>query len=63
MNKKRKARLYGSYLAVYIMHRNMHENGSLSQSFQVNMSVTCFFRTFVTHDGQCFIAQTNQIMD
>lgn len=46
MNKKRKAGLYGSYLPVYIMHRNMHENGSLSQSFQVNMSVTCCLKIF-----------------
>lgn len=63
MNKKIKAGLYGSYLPIYIMYRNMHENGSLGQSFQVNMSVTCCLRIFVRHDAQCFIAQTNKIMD
>lgn len=49
MNKKTEAGLYGSYLSIYIMHRNMHENGSLSQSFQVNMSVTCYLRIFIKH--------------
>lgn len=53
--------MYGSYLPVYIMHRNVHENGSLGQSFQVNVSVTCCLRIFVTQP-YC-IAKTNQIMD
>lgn len=36
-----KPELYGSYLPIDVMHRDMHKDGSLSQPFQVNMPVAC----------------------
>lgn len=37
--------LYGSYLPIDVMHRDMHKDGSLSQPLQVNMSVACCLKT------------------
>lgn len=49
MNMKTERGPYGSYLPIYVMHRHMHKNGSLGQSFQVYVSVTCHCKNQVNY--------------